>query len=157
LFCEGTSESFSIFVDFSKNCSTVVFYGYFYSSLFIKFTFSKVIAFDDLKTDYKNPIDLCQTLNPLVLPEYGLHAVLMLLFLVGGFWIVFLMNVPLLCYNIYRYANRRLISGVGIYDATEIMNTSELNKCQREGWVKLAFFLISFFVYLYRLLYALLS
>lgn len=24
----------------------------------------QVIAFDDLKTDYKNPIDLCQTLNP---------------------------------------------------------------------------------------------
>ncbi|XP_065065202.1 protein cornichon homolog 1-like [Rhopilema esculentum] len=116
-----------------------------------------VIAFDDLRTDYKNPIDLCQTLNPLVLPEYGLHAFLMLLFFFGGFWIVFLFNVPLLCYNIYRYANRGIISGVGIYDPTEIMSTSVLNKCQREGWVKLAFFLISFFVYLYRLLYALLS
>ena len=43
-----------------------------------------------------------------------------------------------------------MISGVGIYDATEVMNASELNKCQKEGWVKLAFFLISFFVYLYR-------
>ena len=42
------------------------------------------------------------------------------------------------------------MSGVGIYDPTEIMNTSELNRCQREGWVKLAFLLISFFVYLYR-------
>lgn len=39
----------------------------------------------------------------LVLPEYGLHAFLMLLFLFGGFWIVFAMNVPLLCYNIYRF------------------------------------------------------
>lgn len=39
----------------------------------------------------------------LVLPEYGLHAVCLLLFLIGGFWIVFLMNLPLLCYNIYRY------------------------------------------------------
>eukprot|EP00794_Sanderia_malayensis_P020463 gene20463-22479_t len=109
-----------------------------------------VIAFDDLKTDYKNPIDLCQTLNPLVLPEYIIHAFLMAMFLFGGYWIVFLLNVPLLCYHIYRYANRPLISGPGIYDATEIMNTSELNRCQREGWVKLAFFLISFFIYLYR-------
>ena len=41
----------------------------------------------------------------LVLPEYGLHAVLMLLFLIGGFWIVFLMNIPLLCYNIYRFVH----------------------------------------------------
>eukprot|EP00112_Aurelia_sp_Birch-Aquarium-sp1_P007564 Seg1825.1 transcript_id=Seg1825.1/GoldUCD/mRNA.D3Y31 product="Protein cornichon 1" protein_id=Seg1825.1/GoldUCD/D3Y31 len=100
-----------------------------------------VIAFDDLKTDYKNPIDLCQTLNPLVLPEYGLHALLPVMFLFGGFWLVFIFNVPLLCYNIYRYTNRRVISGVGIYDATEVMNASELNKCQKEGWVKLAFFL----------------
>ena len=29
-----------------------------------------VIAFDELKTDFKNPIDQCSTLNPLVLPEY---------------------------------------------------------------------------------------
>lgn len=49
-----------------------------------------------------------------------------------------------------RYVNRRMISGIGIYDPTEIMNTSELNRCQREGWVKLAFLLISFFIYLYR-------
>ena len=42
------------------------------------------------------------------------------------------------------------MSSVGIYDPTEVMNATELNRCQREGWVKLAFFLISFFIYLYR-------
>ena len=42
------------------------------------------------------------------------------------------------------------MSNVGIYDPTEVMNSASLNLCQREGWVKLAFFLISFFVYLYR-------
>ena len=35
----------------------------------------QIIAFDELKTDYKNPIDQCNSLNPLVLPEYFLHAV----------------------------------------------------------------------------------
>lgn len=25
---------------------------------------SQIIAFDELKTDYKNPIDQCNTLNP---------------------------------------------------------------------------------------------
>ena len=29
----------------------------------------QIIAFDELKTDYKNPIDQCASLNPLVLPE----------------------------------------------------------------------------------------
>lgn len=28
------------------------------------FVFSQIIAFDELKTDYKNPIDQCNTLNP---------------------------------------------------------------------------------------------
>ena len=50
----------------------------------------------------------------------------------------------------YRYMTRPVMSNMGIYDPTQVMNSSELNKCQREGWVKLAFFLISFFIYLYR-------
>ena len=29
----------------------------------------QVIAFDDLKTDYKNPIDLCQSLNPVCISD----------------------------------------------------------------------------------------
>lgn len=41
------------------------------------------------------------------------------------------------------------MSGFGIYDPTTIMNQSELNKSMREGWVKLAFFILTFFYYLY--------
>lgn len=41
------------------------------------------------------------------------------------------------------------MSGAGLYDPTSIMNADTLNKCQREGWVKLAFYLLSFFYYLY--------
>jgi len=37
----------------------------------------------------------------------------------------------------------------GLYDPTSIMNADTLNKCQREGWIKLAFYLLSFFYYLY--------
>ena len=46
--------------------------------------FLQIIAFDELKTDYKNPIDQCQSLNPLVLPEYIMHAFFNVLFLVAG-------------------------------------------------------------------------
>ena len=38
----------------------------------------------------------------------------------------------------------------GLYDATEVMNASEMSRCQTEGWIKLGFFLLSFFYYLYR-------
>ena len=41
------------------------------------------------------------------------------------------------------------MSGPGLYDPTSIMNADVLNKCIREGWIKLAFYLISFFYYLY--------
>jgi hypothetical protein len=41
------------------------------------------------------------------------------------------------------------MSGPGIYDATTILNQSELQKANREGWIKLGFYLISFFYYLY--------
>lgn len=41
------------------------------------------------------------------------------------------------------------MSGFGLYDPTSIMNADTLNKYQREGWIKLAFYLFSFFYYLY--------
>ena len=34
------------------------------SIILIFFTIYLVIAFDELKTDYKNPIDVCKNLNP---------------------------------------------------------------------------------------------
>lgn len=41
------------------------------------------------------------------------------------------------------------MTGPGLYDPTSIMNSDVLTKCQREGWIKLAFYLLSFFYYLY--------
>ena len=147
----------------------------------------QIIAFDELKTDYKNPIDQCQSLNPLVLPEYIMHAFFNVLFLVAGKkngYIIFAssgsylypdfrnsdiygskytnavlyisgeffslcLNLPLIGYHIHRYMKRPVMSGPGLYDPTSIMNADVLNKCQREGWIKLAFYLLSFFYYLY--------
>lgn len=37
----------------------------------------------------------------------------------------------------------------GLYDPTTIMNADILAFCQKEGWCKLAFYLLSFFYYLY--------
>lgn len=41
------------------------------------------------------------------------------------------------------------MSGPGLYDPTTIMNADILAYCQKEGWCKLAFYLLSFFYYLY--------
>ena len=111
--------------------------------------FFQIIAFDELKTDYKNPIDQCNSLNPLVIPEYALHVFFNILFLVGGEFFSLFLNVPLIGYHVHRYLHRPVMSGPGLYDPTSIMNADTLNKCQREGWIKLAFYLLSFFYYLY--------
>ena len=63
---------------------------------------SQIIAFDELKTDYKNPIDQCNSLNPLVLPEYVLHIFFNALFLIAGEFFSLFLNVPLIGYHVHR-------------------------------------------------------
>ena len=62
----------------------------------------QIIAFDELKTDYKNPIDQCASLNPLVLPEYILHILFNVLFLMAGEWFSIALNAPLIAYHVHR-------------------------------------------------------
>nr|XP_023025351.1 protein cornichon [Leptinotarsa decemlineata] len=123
----------------------------------IFFSLFHVIAFDELKTDYKNPIDQCNSLNPLVIPEYLLHIIFNILFAAAGEWFSLCLNIPLIAYHVNRYRTRPVMSGYGIYDPTSIMNADVLTRCQREGWIKLAFYLLSFFYYLYGMIYVLIS
>ncbi|KAL5008219.1 hypothetical protein ScPMuIL_013800 [Solemya velum] len=127
------------------------------SAVLIFFAIFHIIAFDELKTDYKNPIDQCNSLNPLVLPEYFLHIFFTVLFVFSTQWLTVIINAPLAAYHIRRYMNRPVMSSPGLYDPTSIMNADELNRAQKEGWVKLAFYLISFFYYLYSMIYELVS
>ncbi|XP_022188970.1 protein cornichon [Nilaparvata lugens] len=123
----------------------------------IFFAIFHVIGFDELRTDYKNPIDQCNSLNPLVLPEYLLHILFNILFIFSGQWFTLCLNLPLIAYHINRYRTRPVMSGFGLYDPTSIMNADVLTKCQREGWIKLAFYLLSFFYYLYGMIHALIT
>ncbi|KAK1791315.1 hypothetical protein P4O66_013337 [Electrophorus voltai] len=148
----------------------------------IFFAIWHIIAFDELKTDYKNPIDQCNTLNPgtvmvmlqitqlnfsteiwtrdlfqLVLPEYLIHVFFCVMFLCAAEWLTLGLNMPLLAYHVWRYMSRPVMSGPGLYDPTTIMNADILAYCQKEGWCKLAFYLLSFFYYLYGMIYTLVS
>lgn len=116
-----------------------------------------IIAFDELKTDYKNPIDQCNTLNPLVLPEYLIHFFFCVMFFCAAEWLTLCLNLPLLAYHVWRYMSRPVMSCPGLYDPTTIMNADILAFCQKEGWCKLAFYLLSFFYYLYGMIYVLVS
>jgi len=71
------------------------------------------------------------------------HAFLTLLFLLNGQWIAFLINSPLTAYNVNKIMNKR-----HMYDATEIFRT--LGQHKKESFIKLGFYLLTFFYYLYR-------
>jgi len=54
-------------------------------------------------SDYINPIDLCNRLNTYIVPEAAVHAFLTFLFLINGYWIALLLNLPLLAWNAKKY------------------------------------------------------
>jgi len=53
------------------------------------------------------------------------------------------------CNLLVRYLHRPVMSGFGLYDPTSIMNAGELNRGKKEGLIKMAFYVISFFYYIY--------
>ncbi|CAJ0950043.1 unnamed protein product, partial [Mesorhabditis belari] len=123
----------------------------------IFFAIYTVICIDELKTDYKNPIEQCRSLNQLILPEYIVHGIFTVLFLLSWQLFSILINSPLVAYHVMSYMRRPVMSGPGIYDPTRILNRLELSHHMRVAWIKLAFYLISFFYYLYALIYTLVT
>lgn len=66
-------------------------------NLFLQVFFT--IMYSDLECDYINPIDLCNRLNMYIVPEAGVHAFLTILFLINGYWLPLLLNMPLIAWN----------------------------------------------------------
>uniref|UniRef100_A0A8D3AH84 Cornichon family member 1 n=1 Tax=Scophthalmus maximus TaxID=52904 RepID=A0A8D3AH84_SCOMX len=93
----------------------------------------------------------------LVLPEYLIHFFFCVMFFCAAEWLTLCLNTPLLAYHVWRYMSRPVMSSPGLYDPTTIMNADILAYCQKEGWCKLAFYLLSFFYYLYGYVFILMS
>ncbi|XP_019372063.1 PREDICTED: protein cornichon homolog 3 isoform X1 [Crocodylus porosus] len=139
----------------------------------IFFAIWHIIAFDELRTDFKSPIDqcnpaharerlrnierICFLLRKLVLPEYSIHSLFCIMFLCAQEWLTLGLNVPLLFYHFWRYFHCPADSSELAYDPPAVMNADTLSYCQKEAWCKLAFYLLSFFYYLYCMIYALVS
>ncbi|XP_009696197.1 PREDICTED: uncharacterized protein LOC104159875 [Cariama cristata] len=96
------SESSEAFLDFLKGVHLMIL----------------IIAFDELRTDFKSPIDqcnpvharerlrnierICFLLRKLVLPEYSIHSLFCIMFLCAQEWLTLGLNVPLLFYHFWR-------------------------------------------------------
>jgi hypothetical protein len=85
------------------------------------------IRYSDLECDYINPIDLCNRLNAYIIPEAAVHAVLTLLFLVNGYWIALILNLPLLAFNVKKYGPR--IPGSGMTGADLVIGFLTMRTC----------------------------
>ncbi|XP_029304124.1 protein cornichon homolog 2 isoform X1 [Cottoperca gobio] len=132
----------------------------------IFFVIWQIIAFDELRTDFKNPIDqsnptrarerilnierICNLLRRLVVPEYSIHGLFCLMFMCAGEWVTLGLNIPLLFYHLWRFFHRPADGSEVMYDPVSVMNADILNYCHNESWCKLGFYLLSFFYYLYR-------
>ncbi|CCH61107.1 hypothetical protein TBLA_0E00460 [Henningerozyma blattae CBS 6284] len=108
------------------------------------------ILYADLEADYINPIELCSKINKLIVPEAVIHSFLSLLFLLNGYWFVFLLNLPILIYNGDKFHKK-----TQLLDATEIFRN--LGKFKRAALLKLCAYMLLFFFYLYRMIMALIQ
>uniref|UniRef100_A0A8D2KND5 Protein cornichon homolog 4 n=1 Tax=Urocitellus parryii TaxID=9999 RepID=A0A8D2KND5_UROPR len=62
-----------------------------------------IITLSDLECDYINARSCCSKLNKWVIPELIGHTVVTVLMLVSLHWFIFLLNLPVATWNIYRF------------------------------------------------------
>uniref|UniRef100_A0A8C9W6U4 Cornichon family AMPA receptor auxiliary protein 2 n=1 Tax=Scleropages formosus TaxID=113540 RepID=A0A8C9W6U4_SCLFO len=105
----------------------------------------------------RNVERICNLLRTLVVPEYCIHGLFCLMFMCAAEWVTLGLNIPLLFYHLWRYFHRPADGSEVMYDPVSIMNADILNYCQKESWCKLGFYLLSFFYYLYSMVYTLVS
>lgn len=106
--------------------------------------------YSDLSCDYINPIDLCNKLNPYILPEIAVHSLTTFLLLISGNWLSLMFNLPIVAWNAKKVMDKNTT-----LDATEIFRT--VSKHQRESFFKLGAYLVLFFWYLFKLISTLIA
>ena len=102
-------------------------------------------VFIEISSLWKNTQLNCYHISRLIESFMNLSWIFHLIIPSSFYIFLFLNLVKMQC----RYMHRPVMSCPGLYDPTAIMNTATLDKCQREGWAKLAFYLLSFFYYIY--------
>ncbi|KAJ6449636.1 cornichon protein-domain-containing protein [Mycena vulgaris] len=137
--------------------------GLMFTALFL------LILLGDLESGNISRSDFCDQLTQIVPLENIAHAFLATLFLLSRQWTAFLLNAPLLAYNANKIRNKthiyvafnyntirnknRIRNKNHIYEASGIFQTLPDHK--KQSFIKLGFYLLSFFFYLYRLIVAL--
>ncbi|XP_038682592.1 protein cornichon homolog 4-like [Tripterygium wilfordii] len=106
----------------------------------------QLMCLTDLEFDYINPYDSTYRANKAIFPEFITHGVLCIVHLVTGHWLMFLLSLPYLLYNVRLYTQRRHLLHV-----TDIYTNLNWEKTQR--LFKLGYILIIFVLSLFWLLW----
>ncbi|KAB0362765.1 hypothetical protein FD755_021321 [Muntiacus reevesi] len=61
-----------------------------------------IITLSDLECDYINASSCCSKLIKWVIPELADHTLVTVLMLISLHWFIFLLNLPVAAWNIYR-------------------------------------------------------
>ncbi|CAN8237996.1 unnamed protein product [Cochlearia groenlandica] len=80
----------------------------------------------DLENDRINPYDASTRINRMVIPEFGLQALLCLYYVLTGHWFMTLLSLPHLFYNIKLYMKKDHLA-----DVTELYNTNKWEQKKR--------------------------
>jgi hypothetical protein len=59
----------------------------------------QLMCLSDLEFDYINPYDSASRINASVVPEIAIHVGLSCVYLIFGYWFMFLINLPLIYYH----------------------------------------------------------
>lgn len=106
--------------------------------------------YSDLSCDYINPIDLCNKLNPYILPEMVVHGLTTFLLLISGNLLSVFFNLPIIAWNVKKVMDKNMT-----LDATEIFRT--VSRHQKESFFKLGAYLLLFFWYLFQMIATLIA
>ncbi|CAI9775719.1 unnamed protein product [Fraxinus pennsylvanica] len=106
----------------------------------------QLVCLADLEFDYINPYDSSSRINKTVLPEFITQGVLCFLFLMTGHWVMSLLCIPYLYYNVRLYMQRQ-----HLVDVTEIFNLLSWEKKQRI--IKLGYIVLLLFISLFWMIY----
>ncbi|KAF9679694.1 hypothetical protein SADUNF_Sadunf06G0041100 [Salix dunnii] len=105
---------------------------------------SMLLCITDLEVDQMDPFVATANINRWILPEFVLQAVLSLLLLLTGHWILFLLAVPLTCYHAMLFIRRQ-----HLIDVTEVFRN--LNTDKKRRMIKLGVYMIFFAIFIFRL------
>ncbi|KAJ4971569.1 hypothetical protein NE237_004668 [Protea cynaroides] len=116
--------------------------SFFVSIALLAVVIYQLICLSDLEIDCINPYDSSSRINAVVIPEFIAQGTLCAFYLMTWHWFMFLITAPVLYYHIKLYMKRQ-----HFIDVTEIFRLLDGEKKHR--MVKLAFYLLLFFIVIY--------